>query len=73
MRPGYLIAGWSDGGFHDMMSGTAAYIVQVRRNDEWSCLATGGTFDSATLDNESFRMEAIGLELMLDVVYSYIC
>ena len=54
------------------MGGSAAYIVQVRRNGQWNCLATGGTYDAATQFNDAFRMEAIGMEHMLDVAFSYI-
>ena len=66
LQPGDVLTGWSDGGFHNTLGETAAYIVQVRRGPRWIRLDTGGIY------NDSFRMEAIGMEHMLNVVLTYI-
>ena len=57
--PGDLLAGWSDGGFHEIQGGTAAYVICLRRDGRWMRLACGGIFDSMTDGNDSMRMEAI--------------
>ena len=70
---GDVLAAWSDGGFDVAAGGTAAYIISVYRGGKWHCLQLGGVYDRTILSNDSFRMEAIGMESLIDNLYDYIC
>ena len=64
-REGDCIAGWSDGGFDASQGGTAGYVIAVHREGVWQSLKAGGVYDSTIAGNDSLRMEAIGMELMM--------
>ena len=71
LQAGDLIAGWSDGGFDRSEGGTAAYIINVKRDGLWTCLVSCGIFDGMTSNNDAFRMEAIGMELFIKEMMHY--
>ena len=72
LLPGDCIAVWSDGGFDQDLGGTAAYVVSVRRHDQWQRLASGGCYDGCIFGNDAFRMEAIGMELAFLAINEYL-
>ena len=64
---------WSDGGYDRILGGTAGFIISLySRNGVWTTLAVGGVYDGDTRANDSFRMEAIGMEAMLDHYWLYL-
>ena len=68
---GDVLATWSDGGFDFTHGGTAGYIIAVWRDSRWQCLQYGGVYDKNVVGNDSFRMEAIGMELLLSSMREY--
>ena len=71
-QPGDFLAAWLDGGFDDTRGGTAAYIVVVYRGRQWHHLQMGGIFDSQTSQNDSLRMETIGMEILIHTTHDYL-
>ena len=66
------LAGWSDGGYDGLAGGTAAYIVAVQKGSVWTQLCMGGVYDASTTDNDSLRMEAIGMEHLFSKSLDYL-
>ena len=71
IEDGDLLAGWCDGGFHQTEGGTAGFIILLLRANTWSVLRYGGTYDNSQ-SYDSFRMEASGLEMLLQSYLQYI-
>ena len=70
LLPGDCLAAWSDGGFDVKSGGTAAFVISLHRGGQWQRLAAGGCFDPTAPD--SFRMEAIGMELAFRAFSSFL-
>ena len=67
----YLV-GWCDGGYDAVAGGSAGYTISVQRDEHWTNLLRGGIFDSRIAGNDSFRMEAIGMEQLLLAIQEYL-
>ena len=58
--------------FDQSLGGTAAYFVAVWRDGLWQQLAKGGIYDANVAGNDSFRMEAVGMECLISRIWSYL-
>jgi len=70
---GECLVAWSDGGFDGALGGTAAYLIAVRKDQSWHVLAAGGVYDGMVSGNDALRMEAIGMEKLMERVSVYLC
>ena len=67
-RVGDCIAAWSDVGFDASRGGLAAFLISVQRGGNWETLQAGGVYDKSVSGNDSLRMEAIGMEMLMQGV-----
>eukprot|EP00973_Karenia_brevis_P031680 4371036-Karenia_brevis.AAC.1 len=68
LQHGDALVAWSDGRFDRCEGGTAAYVISRWDGRQWQMLEAAGCYDEATIGNDSFRMEAIGMESMMVAV-----
>ena len=53
--------------------GTAGYLFSIWKNSRWINLCRGGIYNEHTTDNDSFQMEAVGMEHLFQTLWQYLC